>query len=160
MKRMSEKVYLQLAAPTEEDFRSSAQRICDALKEKYGQVAVPVQTLRKLYPMCQKADWNLTVSLAWNGNGWSLVHAEPGDTTDRHYGLAVDLGSTTVVMEAVDFNSGEVIASKTAVNQQVTYGNEILSRIFSSHEHPGGTAAGNGENYPGPGGGSEPDHIL
>ena len=136
MKRMSEKVYLQLAAPTEEDFRSSAQRICDALKEKYGQVAVPVQTLRKLYPMCQKADWNLTVSLAWNGNGWSLVHAEPGDTTDRHYGLAVDLGSTTVVMEAVDFNSGEVIASKTAVNQQVTYGNEILSRIFSSHEHP------------------------
>ena len=136
MKRMSEKVYLQLAAPTEEDFRSSVQRICDALKAKYGQVAVPVQTLRKLYPMCQKADWKLTASLAWNGNGWSLVHVEPGDTTGRHYGLAVDLGSTTVVMEVVDLNRGEVVASKTAVNRQVAYGNEILSRIFASHENP------------------------
>ena len=136
MKRMSEKVYLHLAPPTEEDARSSAQRIGDALKEKYGQVAIPVQTLRKLYPMCQKAAWKLTASLAWNGNGWSLVHVEPGDTTHRHYGLAVDLGSTTVVMEVVDMTSGQVAASKTAVNQQVAYGNEILSRIFAGHENP------------------------
>ena len=136
MKKMSEKRYLELVPPTEEDFRSSAQRISDALQADFGAVAVPVQTLRKLYPLCQKADWKLTASLAWNGNGWSLVHVESGDTTGQHYGLAVDLGSTTVVMEVVDLNSGEVIATKTAVNGQVAYGNEILSRIFSSHEHP------------------------
>ena len=136
MKRMSEKVYLQLKAPTEEDFRSSARRIADGLKEKYGQVAIPVRTLRKLYPLCQKAGWKLTASLAWNGNGWSLTQVEAGDTTHRHYGLAVDLGSTTVAMEAVDLVAGEVAASRTAVNGQVAYGNEILSRIFSSHENP------------------------
>ena len=136
MKKMSEKRYLELAAPTEEDFRSSAQRITDALQDEFGTVAVPVQTLRKLYPLCQKAEWKLTVTLAWNGNGWSLTHVEAGDTTAQHYGLAVDLGSTTVVMEVVDLGSGQVVASKTAVNGQVAYGNEILSRIFTGHEHP------------------------
>ena len=136
MKKMSEKVYLQLQPPAEEDFRSSARRICDGLKEKYGTVKVPVQTLRKLYPLCQKADWKVTATLAWNGEGWNLMHVEAGDTTGRHYGLAADLGSTTVVMEVVDLDSREVLASKTAVNRQVAFGNEILSRIFSSHEKP------------------------
>ena len=136
MKMMSEKIYLQLEAPTEEDFRSSAQRLQDGLKEKFGLVSVPVQTLRKLYPLCQKADWKITVSLAWDGNGWMLANVEPGDTSHRHYGLSVDLGSTTVVMEVVDLISGEVLATRTAVNRQVEFGNEILSRIFSSHENP------------------------
>ena len=136
MKMMSEKIYLQLEAPTEEDFRSSAQRLQDGLKEKFGLVSVPVQTLRKLYPLCQKADWKITASLAWDGNGWVLANVEPGDTSHRHYGLVVDLGSTTVVMEVVDLISGEVLATRTAVNRQVEFGNEILSRIFSSHENP------------------------
>ena len=136
MKKMSEKIYLQLNPPDEEDFRSSAQRITDALEPACGQVRLPVQTLRKLYPLCQKADWKLTVTLAWEGSGWVLVNVEPGDTTDRNYGLAVDLGSTTVVMEAVDLNTGNVLATKTAVNRQVAYGNEILSRIFAAHENP------------------------
>ena len=136
MKAMSVKKYLQLEPPTEEDFRSSDRRIRDALQETFGDVTVPVQTLRKLYPLCQKAEWKITVTLSRDGSGWRLVHAEAGDTTDRHYGLAVDLGSTTVVMEAVDMESGRVIASKTAVNRQVEFGNEILSRIFSSMKTP------------------------
>ena len=136
MKSMSVKKYLQLDPPTEEDFRSSTQRITDSLREEYGKVAVPVQTLRKLYPLCQKADWRITATLGWDGSGWQLVNVEAGDTTACHYGLAVDLGSTTVVMEAVDMESGRVIGSKTAVNRQVEFGNEILSRIFSSHENP------------------------
>lgn len=136
MKSMSAKRYLCLTPPTEEDFRSSAQRITDSLREDYGAVTVPVQTLRKLYPLCQKADWKITVTLSRDGSAWRLVHVEAGDTTGAHYGLAVDLGSTTVVMEAVDMGTGRVIASKTAVNRQVEFGNEILSRIFSSHENP------------------------
>jgi len=136
MERMCEKLYLQLTPPTEEDFRSSARRIGDALQEKYGAVGIPVQTLRKLYPLCQKADWKITATLSWDGNGWQLVNVQAGDTTGRNIGLAVDLGSTTVVMEAVDLVAGKVLSSRTAVNRQVEFGNEILSRIFSSHENP------------------------
>ena len=134
--KMSEKVYLCLPVPTEEDFRSSARRITDELREKYGEVRVPVTTLRKLYPLCQKADWKITATLSWDGTGWILMNVEAGDTTARHYGLAVDLGSTTVVMEAVDLSTGQVLASRAAVNRQVEFGNEILSRIFAGHEDP------------------------
>ena len=136
MEAMSEKVYLVLQPPSEEDSRSSAQRILDGLKDRFGDVQIPVRVLRKLYPLCQKAGWKLTVSLAQNGNGWTMVNVEPGDTTAAHYGLAVDLGSTTVVMELVDMESGAVIASHTAVNGQVAFGNEILSRIFYGHDDP------------------------
>ena len=136
MKRMSEKVFLQLQPPTEEDFRSGAQRITDALKEKFGKVRIPVRSLRKLYPLCQDARWKITVTLSWDGEGWTLTHLEAGDTTDRHYGLAVDLGSTAVVMEAVDLNTGAVAGKRSAVNRQVEFGNEILSRIFAGHEDP------------------------
>ena len=136
MKAMSEKVYLVLQPPTEEDSRSSAKRILDGLKDRFGKVQIPVRVLRKLYPLCQKAGWKLTVSLAQNGSGWTMVNIEPGDTTATHYGLAVDLGSTTVVMDLVDIHCGKVIASHTAVNGQVAFGNEILSRIFYGHEDP------------------------
>ena len=136
MKKMHEKVYLNLPAPTEEDFRSSASRITDALYDRYGKVRVPVRTLRKLYPLCQKADWKITASLSWDGDGWVLVNVEAGDTTARQWGLAADLGSTTVTVEVVDLVNGTVLASKTAVNRQVEFGNEILSRIFSGHEKP------------------------
>lgn len=115
MKPMSVKIYLQLDAPTEEDFRSSDRRIKDALQDVYGDVTAPVRTLRKLYPLCQKADWKITVTLSRDGSGWQLVNVEAGDTTGKHYGLAVDLGSTTVVMEVVDMASGKVLAAKTAV---------------------------------------------
>ncbi len=134
--KMSQKRYLRLQPPTEEDFRDSASRIADGLFEEFGKIKVPVHTLRKLYPLCQKADWNVTATLSWDGGQWVLSNVEAADTTRENYGLAVDLGSTTIVMEAVDLNSGEVLASQTAVNGQVAFGNEILSRIFAAHEDP------------------------
>ena len=134
--KMSEKVYLRLPAPTEEDFRSSAQRIKDGLLPTHGQVRISAATLRKLYPLCQKADWKITATLSWDGTGWVLVNVEAGDTTGQQYGLAADLGSTTVVMDVVDMQTGKILASGTAVNRQVEYGNEILSRIFAGHENP------------------------
>ena len=63
MKKMSEKIYLQLAAPTEEDFRSSAQRITDSLQDQFGPVHVPVQTLRKLYPCARRRTGRLRQAL-------------------------------------------------------------------------------------------------
>lgn len=136
MQKMCEKIFLQLVPPTEEDSRDSVRRIADGLRERYGEISVPLDTMRRLYPLCENADWQITATLAWNGCGWTLVNIEAGDTTGQHYGLAADLGSTTVTMEVVDLARGNVLASATAVNRQVQYGNEILSRIFSSHQNP------------------------
>lgn len=133
---LSRKVYLELTAPSESDSASFQERLECALKEQNIEAKLSLPVLRKLYPLCEKADWKVTVSLSWNGNGWEAVELEEGDTEETHYGLAVDLGSTSVVMQLVDCRNGIVIAQESMYNKQIAFGEDILSRIFYSKDHP------------------------
>ena len=132
MRGLSRKIYLDLSAPTEEDQRSDQQRILKGLSAEgvKEDVHIPVRILRQLYPLLDNADWKVTVSLSWNGEKWELVNIESGDTARQHYGLAVDLGSTTVVARLVDCNSGEILGEESCFNKQIQWGTDILSRIF------------------------------
>ena len=132
MNGLSRKIYLKLPLPTEDDPRSDQQRILDSLAAAgvEERVHIPVHILRKLYPLLDNAKWKITVSLAWNGENWEMVEIEEGDTTAQHYGLAVDLGSTTVVARLLDCNSGEILKEVSCFNKQIQWGTDILSRIF------------------------------
>ena len=132
MNGLSRKIYLELPLPTEDDPRSDQQRILDSLAAAgvEERVHIPVHILRKLYPLLDNAKWKITVSLAWNGENWEMVEIEEGDTTAQHYGLAVDLGSTTVVARLLDCNSGEILREVSCFNKQIQWGTDILSRIF------------------------------
>ena len=137
MDRFSEKVYLNLAVPTEEDPVSDQRRILMGLEELgYENVSMPLHVLRKLYPMCRDDDYHITITLVSRGIDWVVTDAEPGDRRQQHYGLAVDYGSTTIVMQLVDMNSGAVIAEAKAVNGQTAYGTDILTRITYAMEDP------------------------
>jgi len=132
MNGLSRKIYLKLPLPTEDDPRSDQQRILDSLAVAgvEERVHITVHILRKLYPLLDNAKWKITVSLAWNGENWEMVEIEEGDTTAQHYGLAVDLGSTTVVARLLDCNSGEILKEVSCFNKQIQWGTDILSRIF------------------------------
>ena len=132
MNGLSQKQYLELPLPTEDDPRSDQQRILDSLAAAgvEERVHIPVHILRELYPLLDNAKWKITVSLAWNGDNWEMVEIEEGDTTAQHYGLAVDLGSTTVVAKLLDCNSGEILKEVSCFNKQIQWGTDILSRIF------------------------------
>ena len=132
MNGLSQKRYLELPLPTEDDPRSDQQRILDSLMAAgvEERVHIPVHILRQLYPLLDNAKWKITVSLAWNGENWEMVEIEEGDTTAQHYGLAVDLGSTTVVARLLDCNSGEILKEVSCFNKQIQWGTDILSRIF------------------------------
>ena len=132
MNGLSQKRYLELPLPTEDDPRSDQQRILDSLAATgvEERVHIPVHILRQLYPLLDNAKWKITVSLAWNGENWEMVEIEEGDTTVQHYGLAVDLGSTTVVARLLDCNSGEILKEVSCFNKQIQWGTDILSRIF------------------------------
>ena len=132
MNGLSQKRYLELPLPTEDDPRSDQQRILDSLAAAgvEERVHMPVHILRELYPLLDNAKWKITVSLAWNGDNWEMVEIEEGDTTAQHYGLAVDLGSTTVVAKLLDCNSGEILKEVSCFNKQIQWGTDILSRIF------------------------------
>ena len=133
---LSRKIYLELDAPSEEDSASCQERILKALRAEGIEARLSVKVMRMLYPLCEKADWKVTVSLAYDGTGWQAVMIEEGDTSKEHYGLAVDLGSTTVVMQLVDCNTGEVLARESVYNHQIAFGEDILTRIFYSKDQP------------------------
>ncbi|MCD7735524.1 MAG: ASKHA domain-containing protein, partial [Lachnospiraceae bacterium] len=122
---------LELTPPTEEDNISCQRRILNALMDAgYGETVMTVSVLRALHPLCREAGWKVTATLAYDGGRWHIAALEAGNTAAEHYGLAVDLGSTTVVMQLVNCNTGEVIAQESAYNHQIAFGEDILTRIF------------------------------
>lgn len=135
MKGFSEKIYLSLKISTEDAPISDQKRILLALKALgYENVTIPLPLLQRLYPLCRDANFDVTVTLVRREYDWVLVNMEPGDHRNHHYGLAVDYGSTTIIMQLVDMNSGTVIDQVKEVNGQTVYGTDILSRITYTME--------------------------
>ena len=129
----SKKIYLELSAPTQEDNRSDSERILDAIKEKEGnreEICFRPSALRTLYPLCEQSGWKVTATMGFDGARWEILKVEAGDTAREHYGLCVDLGSTTIAMELVDMETGTVAAQESVFNPQIAFGEDILSRIF------------------------------
>lgn len=137
MERFSEKVFLQLKMPTEEVAVSDEKRIRLALEVLgYEHVQIPLTIMRRLYPMCRDAGYEITTTLVRRDTGWVVTDVESGDTRQHHYGLAVDYGSTTIIMQLVDMNSGAVVGEEKFVNGQAEYGTDILTRITYALEDP------------------------
>lgn len=136
MEALSKKIYLVLDPPTEEDPRADKQRILDGLPESLGAVTMGLKAMRSLYPTCEKAGWRITVSLTWNGSCWEIYRVEPGDTRVRSFGIATDLGSTTVCMRLIDLNTGKILAQSSAYNRQIAFGEDILTRVFYCKDQP------------------------
>lgn len=137
MNGFSEKVFLELSMPNDEDSVSDQKRIRSELRDRgFEHVTFPLHVLRALYPMCRNADFRITVTLVYRETDWVVTAVEPGDQTHMHYGIAVDYGSTTIVMQLIDMRSGTVIDQVKAVNGQTAYGTDILTRITYSLEDP------------------------
>ena len=137
MNTLSKKEYLSLKMPTEEVPVSDQQRILLALNQLgYEHVTFPLPVLRTLYPLCRNANFDITVTLVHRDQDWVITGIESGDQRQHHYGLAVDYGSTTILMQLVDLNTGMIIAEEKMVNGQVAFGTDILTRITYCKENP------------------------
>lgn len=132
----SRKLYMELPHPTHQDFVSDQERILRELDRELGQVTFSLEALQKLYPLCQEAEWKVTLLLVWNGSAWVLEDIEAGDCREKHYGLCADLGSTTIAAELVDMNTGQVLGTKSVFNRQIPFGEDILTRIFYAKDNP------------------------
>lgn len=137
MEGFSKKEFLSLKMPTEEIPVSDQKRIELALNALgYEQVTFPLKVLRRLYPLCRNAGFDITVTLVHREFDWVVTDVQAGDQTAAHYGLAVDYGSTTIIMQLVDLHSGAVIGEERVVSGQTAYGTDILTRITYALEDP------------------------
>ena len=119
------KIHLVLAEPSLEDVRSDVERLRDALDaEGYGLVA-DLRALRHLPIALRVAGYDVTAVLC----GEHLVAVEPGDTTGVAYGVAVDVGTTTVVATLMDLRAGAAVAVSSNLNGQAPFGADVISRI-------------------------------
>ena len=119
------KLYIELDQPSLEDQRPDFERIRDALAEKGYEVTTPLPVLRQLPKIMRKANWNITAVVV----GQRLIAVEVGDTTDQLYGLAFDIGTTTVVGMLINLNNGVAQAVKSTLNGQASFGADVISRI-------------------------------
>ena len=94
---------------------------------------VSVNLLRTLHGILKNSRYKVTTVL-YDDN--EILAVEPGDTTEQSYGLAVDLGTTTLVVELIDLNTGESIDTATENNSQMRYGMDIVSRISFAYQTP------------------------
>lgn len=118
------KLSLRLPAPSVEDPRSDLHRVMEAL----GEGALPPSRLEPLQelPSILRADgYQVTAVLS----GDRLAAVEAGDTTEKTYGLAVDVGTTTVVAYLCHLPTGAAIAVASDLNSQAQYGDDVISRI-------------------------------
>ena len=130
MEALSEKIFLKLDMPNDQNRRGDRDKIFDVLKEKYGEVIIPYKILKELYPKCRESNFEITVTLVRRDYDWVVTKIECGDTTQNHYGLCVDLGSTTIIMRLVDLNNGNIVAEECIFNKEIKFGEDILNRIF------------------------------
>jgi len=118
------KIYLELSEPGLEDQRSDLERVITALDKEGYQVNADLAVWRALPKILRARDFKITAIVC----GDELIAIEPGDTRDRLYGLALDIGTTTVVGAIVNLNNGAVAAVKSTLNGQASFGADVISR--------------------------------
>ncbi|MBV9820016.1 MAG: 2Fe-2S iron-sulfur cluster binding domain-containing protein, partial [Solirubrobacterales bacterium] len=114
------KRHLVLDEPTLEDQRADLQRVLDALEDL--EPSASVELLRELGGILRRSHFDVTAIVCDR----ELIGLEPGDTTDRRYAVAFDLGTTTVVATLLDLDSGQPVAVRSMLNRQQPYGADVI----------------------------------
>ena len=135
LKPMAKKIYMELTPPGEGDSVADKDRIIRALAKDFGPVVISYEVLKSHYMLLRDFDWKLTVTMIMKGQEWEITRIERGDTTKMNYGYAVDLGSTTIIMQLVDLTTGDILGQESMFNAQIKFGEEILSRIFYAKDN-------------------------
>lgn len=79
----------------------------------------------------------VTATLTRTGGFPEIIDVEPGDRTGINYGLAVDIGTTTIAAVLEDLHSGEILGRASGMNRQITYGEELVTKIAFASERDG-----------------------
>ncbi|MDD4238939.1 MAG: ASKHA domain-containing protein [Desulfotomaculaceae bacterium] len=132
------KYVVEMEKPTLEDYRDDFRRLKDALIRSYSHlnadIGIDYNVLLTLPDTLRKGKWKVTVTL-WQDT--EMIAVEPG-LVENAYGIAVDIGTTTIAAYLCDLATGKVLKSDSMMNSQVRYGDDVISRISHCMMHDGG----------------------
>jgi uncharacterized 2Fe-2S/4Fe-4S cluster protein (DUF4445 family) len=136
---LTTKRYREIPAPSVVDHVSDLQRLRRALGWADGATHLDpdLSQLRGLGGVFRKADWKVTATTT-DEPCPRLLEIEPGNRADSNYGVAIDVGTSTVVAQLVDMTTGDLLAAATAYNAQLRFGEDVISRIIYTSENPRG----------------------
>ena len=122
--------------PTFEEPTADFERVCSELEKGYDlkDLRVDLMTLRKLPGAIRKGKWTVTVAV-WKGE--EIINFWPGEVTD-YYGIAVDIGTTTIAAYMCNMANMEVLDTVSMMNPQCKYGEDVMARITYHQMTPGG----------------------
>jgi len=125
-----QKRYLELDEPSLSDQRSDIERVLDGIDDLEPRVDLPV--LRSVGRVLRAADYKVTAVVVDE----VLIEVQPGDTTGSRYGIAFDLGTTTVVATLLDLSTGTPMAVASMLSKQQPFGADVISRISAVMMEP------------------------
>jgi len=129
--------FVQVVKPTFEDCLGDFERICKALAREFGlpeTLEVDIQTLRKIPGALRDGNYGVTVSV-WNEK--EVIRVQPG-RVEHAYGIAIDVGTTTVAGYLCDLTNKDVINTASMMNPQCKYGEDVMARITFHMTTPDG----------------------
>lgn len=129
---MVKKYYLEVNIPSLKDPKADVERIITKLLSvdedlrNVNQINVDFKLLDVIPKLLRENNHKITIAL-WNNN--TIIACEPGNTVNDNYGVAFDIGTTTVVGYLLNLNSGKIHAISSCLNSQTAYGEDLITRI-------------------------------
>jgi len=122
------KYFVKLPSPTLQDPRSDVDRLLDELRVRYGleNLKVSYNLLQRIPLILRDSEWEVT-AVVWGND--TIIGVESGDTTQRIFGYAIDIGTTKLAGYLLDLNTGKVMAVDSLMNPQIPYGEDVITRI-------------------------------
>ncbi|MDP8230160.1 MAG: ASKHA domain-containing protein [Candidatus Gorgyraea atricola] len=136
---LSTKLSLKLPPPSIDDNCGDVERLFREIRKDKN---IPVMqmglaNIKKLPRLLRESNWEVTVTLGNRNGTTEIVLVEPGSRSAKNLGVALDIGTTTIVAYLIDLKSQQVLAAKASYNPQVDFGEDVISRIVYAKEGRG-----------------------
>ncbi len=127
-----QKIYIEVRKPSLEEPEADFERIEASLKsiypkaKKYDNINIDFNVLKNIPNLLRENDHKITLVL-WNNT--NIITCEPGNTIKDNFGIAFDIGTTTIVGYLINLNNGKIYAVSSKLNSQTAYGEDLITRL-------------------------------
>lgn len=137
-----EKTYVEMVPPSADDNAPDVPRLVRALREKadWHRLELTLPVIRKVPNTLRQSNFKVTATLVRpvrDDGRTQIVNIQHGDTTGQNYAVAVDIGTTTVYGQLIDLETGQCLAEHGEFNGQISYGEDVITRIMYSEKAGG-----------------------